>query len=714
MRESDGGTGNMDEKAEKCNIKVLVSGSPNVGKSTFFNVVTGKTVSVANWPGTTVEKKEALLHYKGERICLTDLPGTYNLFSVSLEEEITLKELLFGDYDAVIVLVDSLSAVKSLYFAVQVLELTPKVVIAFTKFDEAHSKGFHIRTEGISQSLGVPVIPISSITKLGVERLLDETLKVARGQITSNRLELKYPAIEDSIKRIEDALSRHEGELKWEKRWVAIKLLEQEKLVSEFVYKRYGEELRLLVEKEIRDYVEKYNRSPREAIISYRYDFVEEIVEKNVMMAKIENPRQRVIEKAFNHPILGPFFATMIYFGIFFVAFTLNTGFPLNFILSSLGKEGWAKVLETYSVSGILSSLFNLLADASRSLFQGRIPDLATSLIADGIIPGVGSVLSFLPLIMISIAFLAILEDSGLGARMAVAYDSVLSKFGLTGKSSFPLLISIGCNVPGVLATRVIEDSSERRALIYSIPFVPCQARLVIMVSIVSALFHSPLIGALAITIAYLISLLVALLTSKLVSMIGSKGSSEERGLLVEIPPLHKPIWKVIWWHVWDNSKHFIKKAGTIIFALSLLIWLMLSISPNLTVTESPSDSIAFYVSTFFSPIGRLYNLGSEASWKTAFMFLNGFLAKEAFIESIALFTPQATSLTDAVATLGYTQQQALAIIIAANLYVPCLATLATMYSEMKSLKGVLLYILYSTSIAILISFVIYRISIFF
>lgn len=696
-----------------CLIKILVSGSPNVGKSTFFNTVTGKTVSVANWPGTTVEKKEALLNYRGEKICLTDLPGAYNLFSISPEEKITLKELLFSQYDAIIILVDSLSMTKSLYFAIQVLELTSKAIIALTKFDEAHSKGIHIRADGLSQILGVPVIPISSVTGLGIEKLLEETIRVAKGEIKGNKLLIKYPTLEESIVRIEESLKKVESNLRWGSRWVSIKLLEQEELISNYIYENYGEEFRSIVEKEIKEFIEKYNRTPREAIINYRYEFVEKIVEKNVATTKMEEVKLKSLDKILNNALLGPLVSTLIYLGIFIVAFTVNTGFPLNSILRIFGKEELANALENYSISGILSLFFNYLAEFSQSYLSGHVPNLIVSLISKGIIPGVGSVLSFLPLIMISIAFLAILEDSGLGARMAIAYDAFLIKFGLTGKSSFPFLISIGCNVPGVLATRGIEDSVERKALIYSIPFVPCQARLVIMMAFTSALFHSPLIGALAITIAYAVSLIVALLTSRLISRLASKDTIEERGLLVEIPPLHKPIGKVIWWHVWDNSKHFMIKAGTIIFALSIIIWAMLTFSPNLTLAESIENSIAFRVSSVFSPISKLYDLSNEASWKTAFMFLNGFLAKESFIESIMLFNPGSSSLTDAVALLGYTQQQALAILIAANLYVPCLATVATMYSETKSLKNVILYSLYSISVAIFISFIIYRISIF-
>jgi len=671
--------------------------------------VTGEAVSVANWPGTTVEKKEASLSYNGEKLCLIDLPGAYNLLSVSLEEKITLRELIFGDYDAVIVLVDSLSMTKSLYFAIQVLELTSKVVIALTKFDEAHSKGVHIREDGISQALGVPVIPISSVTGLGIDRLLETAVMVAKGQLQPSSFELEYPTLESSIKKIESELMKRGKKLKWNERWIAVKLLEQEELVSDYIYSEFGGELRVLVENEIKEHIEKYNRTPRDAIVSYRYNFVEKVIQRNVKEAELEAAKPNLIERVLENAVLGPIFSTLIYLGIFSLAFTLNTGFPLNYIFSWLGKEAWAAALENYSISGILSSMFSYLASFLREALQDRAPDLLVSLIADGIVPGVGSVISFLPLIMVSIAFLAILEDSGLGARMAIAYDAILNKFGLSGKSSFPLLLSLGCNVPGVLSTRILEDSSERKALIYSIPFVPCQARLVIMMAFAAVLFRSPILSGLSIAFLYSLSILIALLTSRFISWLS--GSVEERGLLVEIPPMHKPIWKVIWWHVWDNSKHFLTKAGTVILALSVIIWFALTFSPSFTVAESPQNSIAFQISSILSPIGRLYDLSGDLSWKTSFMFLNGFLAKESFIESIMLFNPNAQSLTEAVSSLDYTPQQALSILVAANLYIPCIATLSVMYSETKSIKGVLLFIAYSTSIAIALSYAVFLIT---
>ncbi|MEM0021469.1 MAG: ferrous iron transport protein B [Fervidicoccaceae archaeon] len=696
------------EEKEKCAIRLLVAGSPNVGKSTFFNTVTGKTVSVANWPGTTVEKKEAVIEYEGTKMCLTDLPGIYNLFSISLEEEITLRELLFGKYDAVIIFVDSLSMTKSLYFAIQVLELTTKAVIALTKFDEAHSHGVHVRIDGLSQALGVQVIPISSITGLGINRLLEESIRIARREQADKGLEIHYPTLEDSIRKIEEELERRKVETNWGNRWTAIKLIEQENLVSSYIFEKYGEDMRIVVEKEVKDYIEKYNRSPRDALINYRYDVVEKLIQKYVRTTEVSRKESSTLEKVMQSPFLSLIFSALIYFGVFFVAFTINTGFPLNVFLRSLGRPEWGEALESYSISGILSLTFSYLASISQKLMSGHFPEVIVSLVSQGIIPGVGSVLSFLPLIMISIAFLGALEDSGLGVRMAIAFDSLLNKFGLTGRSAFPLLLGLGCNIPAVLSTRGIEDSIERKALIYSIPFIPCQARLVIIIAFTAALFSSPILGAAAVTSVYIISILVAMLTARILTGLLAKGREEGQGLIIEIPPLHRPIWRVIWWHVWDNSKHFLKKAGTIILALSVLIWVSLNFTPSLTQASTVDESISYTISQALSPIGKLYGLSEDSAWKTAFMFLNGFIAKESFIEAITLFNPSAQSLNDAVASMGYEPLQAFSILIAATLYTPCLATVATMYSETRSLKGVLLQMSYSILVAIAISYTAY------
>lgn len=693
----------------ECDIKVLVAGSPNVGKSTFFNVITGEKVAVANWPGTTVEKKEAKIQYKKKKLCFTDLPGIYNLSSYSLEEEISLRVILEPESKVILVLVDSLDLVKSLYLAVQIIELYSNVLVAVTKTDITHTRGLHIRYEGLQKELGVPVVAISSVTGKGIDDLLESIVEVGGRELEEGKLLIKYSTLEPFIEEMEAFLQKYKSKIPWRLRFVAIKLLEQDRLFAEELKKRIeSEDVFLFAEKLIGRYIEKYNRTPREALISYRYEFVESLVNRQVIQSKIEK-EESMVDRIFYKPYLGAFLSIAIYFLIFATAFSINIGFPLNYIFRYLGYESLASALESYSLSGILSSLFSYLADFIRSSLDERLPLWLVSLISDGVIPGVGSVLSFLPLIMTVYALLGALEDSGLGVRIALSFNNFFRRFGLTGRSLFPITLAFGCNVPAALSTRSLEDRSERISLLYSIAFIPCQARLVIIMAFVSLFFNSPLLAASAFLSIYMISILVALLTALAIRRLVLK-EREVTDIVIEVPPIHKPIGKVVWWHVWDNSKHFLKKAGTIIFALSLIIWLLMNASVNGGFAQSIDESVAMYIGKMLAPIGSLYGLNETSAWMTAFLFENGIIAKEGMIEATMLLNPSASDLNEAVKSLGYTAPQAYAILLAATLYVPCIATIAAIYSESKKLLPVVFLIVYMVAIAIALSFIAYRI----
>ncbi|AFH42788.1 Ferrous iron transport protein [Fervidicoccus fontis Kam940] len=696
-----------ENSKEFCNFKILVAGSPNVGKSTFFNTVTGESVSVANWPGTTVEKKEGRVRYNGNVLCFSDLPGTYNLSSFSPEESITLENILNGKWDAILILVDSLDLIKSLYFAAQVLELYSNAILAFTKSDITHSKGIHIRYDGIQRELGVPLIPISSLTKSGIDELLKEILSINKSK-KEGSLNINYLSLEPFIKELENALIPFKSKLKWRLRWIAIKLLEQDELVEKYVLNALGsDEIKKKAEELIKKYIENYNRTPREVVISRRYDFVEKIVKENVAQKAVEK-KPSMIERIFFVPVLGFLFSILIYFTIFAIAFTINIGFPLNVIFKYVGLEKVGELLENYSLSGIISEGFNRLSATLFPFLSLYVPNWIASLICDGIIPGVGAVLSFLPLIMTTYALLGVLEDSGLGIRIALSFDRFFKIFGLTGRSLFPLTLSLGCNVPGVLSTRSLEDKNERLSLIYSVPFVPCQARLVIIMAFVSVFFTSPILGASVMVSIYAISILIALLSALLIRRFILK-SKEPSEMIAEVPPIHKPIVKVIWWHVWDNSKHFLKKAGTIIFALSIVVWFLLNFSPSGNYAPSIEDSIASYIGSFLSPIGKMYGMNDVTAWKTAFLFETGIVAKEGFLETSVLLSGGNVSVNEAISALGYSAPQAYAVLLAATLYVPCIATLSVLYSETKSIKGVVAVTGYMINVAIVVSFISYK-----
>lgn len=684
-----------------CDYVVAVVGQPSVGKSTFFTRVTGEVVHVANWPGTTVEQKVGLAVFEGRTLCLVDLPGVYGLSPTSPEEKITKNYLLSSDWDAVLVLADSLALERSIYLPIQVGEMTDRLVVVLTKWDETHKRGVHVDVEKLSSRLGVPVIPVSSMTGEGVKRVLSTLVKVAEGSVKSRRIHIDYGMLESYLSELSAQVEKCCGE-RLPGRWVALRLMEEDHEVMELIKDmpevvRKSEELR-------EDFRRATGRTPEEIAILRRYDYASQLLKDVVVRVRVRPSYAAVVDRMYLHPVLGPVASTLTIFSTFAVAFTLNTGFPLTMILRYAGATAAADFLERYSLSGLLELLFGGVGKFIRPLLEDVSRELA-SLLVDGILGGVGSVLSFLPLILLVSALTAVLEDSGLGPRMVSSLHSFFKHFGLSGRALYPLVIGFGCNVPAVTQSRIAVDELERVEIMSSAPFVLCQARLVVLLYFTRALFPGDtLIQSAAMTSLYIISIFLYLITAKVLRRL--HGVKEAPELIMEIPPIHRPSLRVVWWSSWSNTRHFLYKAGVIILTLSLLSWGMLSYGPSGYV-ESLEES---YGAVIGSRVGwmleRLYGLPNSTSWMVGYALVYGFIAKEGLISSIAQMT--GLSSEEALATLKLTTAQGVAVLTLMMFYVPCMATVTVIYQESRSARFTLAIVLYTLTVALAISLATY------
>ncbi len=685
-------------------IRVAVSGQPNVGKSTLFNVLTNNKVQVANWPGVTVERHEGRRVYKDYLIEFIDLPGIYGFSSLTIEERIARRYILSGEPDVLLILVDSMNPERTMYLALQALELMPKTILVFTKSDLVHVHGIHINYEALEHRLKTPVVPVSAATGRGIEKLLETIVEVAEGRKgRRNVLEIDYGELNPFIESIYRVLEKHRDKIKYPLRWAAVRLLEGDDELEKEFRVLLGENVLEEIRRIRGEAEEILKRSPAEIASIHRFEYISRLLEHIVIRTRVEAGRGRVLTKYLYNPLIGPLLGVSILVGVFLLAFIVNTGFPLNTLLEAMGYSEYAEAVETYSLSGLMDQAFTLLGDMIYNSF-GESP--ITHLVVDGILGGVGAILVFLPLIIIVSFTLALLEDSGLAPRIAVSMHNLLSKIGVSGHAVFPMTLSLGCNVPAILAARATPDPRERFRLILTLPFIPCQARLVVILALATALRSYS--GGLLILYGYAVAFLVFVAVNKILYIYDRRrGYVVSPEILLEIPPLHKPLPRVVWWLTWSSTKHFLLKAGIVIFLSSILIWGITSYSPTLEYVDDPGESIAASLSRILAPLLSPVNIVGEKAWIPVFALVMGFVAKEIVISAL-MITTGAEDVRDAVEYIGLNDPQVAAITVFSILYVPCLATLAVIYSETRSIKYMLLAIAMMMAIAYIVMIITY------
>ncbi|PUA32222.1 MAG: ferrous iron transport protein B [Zestosphaera tikiterensis] len=694
---------NLNEADRGCDVKVALVGNPNVGKSTLFNVLTGENVRVGNWPGTTVGFKEGELNYGGVNICFTDLPGIYGLSALSLEEVIAREYIISNKPDVVLVLVDSLLPERTMYLAIQMLEITPNVIIVLTKSDEAHKRGIHIHYDKLEERLGVPVIPISALRKEGIRELLNAIIGFKSRVKRREPIAIDYGPLNNFINELSTYVSSSKALSKYPVRWATIRLLEGDYRLEELLI-QYNEKEVLKKAQELREIARiTLGRPPQELSISARYGYVDALLKEVVVRVEVRNRGELIVKKVFMNPLTGIPASIAILLVAFTLIFSLNTGFPLNFILRYLGFYEAADLIESLSLSGVIGAASEIALNQVKEFLEEtlHLNPAITSFITDGALTGFTTLLSFIPLITFTFVVLAVLEDSGLEPRIAVSFHTIFSKFGLSGRAIYPYLIGFGCNVPAILTSRTALDDEERRQLIYTSAFIPCQARLIVILAFISALaIESPLYQALTVVSAYVLGISVALITSLMLRKLLYRKESPE--FVLELPPLHKPSLKVVWWLTWDNLKHFLRKAGLIIVSVTAFFWFLTYLGPEgflpaIYGDEFFTHSYAYILGSYIAiPLKPIIGYHENAV-KLGTALLAGFIAKEALLTTLAQI--QGTDPITAIRSLNLTYGQALSIMYFTILYVPCIATLATILSEGRNAKATLALTAYMVSI---------------
>lgn len=677
-------------------INVGFIGNPNCGKTTLFNAFTGANLKVANWPGVTVEKKEGYTTYEGEQFKLVDLPGIYSLTSYTMEEKVSRECIMSDEIDVIVDVVDASCLERNLYLTLQLIELGKPVILALNMMDIVEERGMEIDLHRLPEMLGIPAIPVSARKKSGLSVLMHAVSHHADHAIQNPLIHHHHDkqsrhehnhhteyamvysdALEDKIDVIMDALACSYPTLE-NPRWHAIKLLEKDESVTAAF--------------PLPDLEKIIDRSYEQEIINQKYDFIEEIIQEILVNKSEKEAFTEKLDHFLTHRIWG----LPLFLGIMALVFLLT------FTVGDWLKGYFEIFLESFSAA-VTSGLTSL-----------HVGDMMISLVVDGIISGVGGILTFLPNIFILFLALAFLEDSGYMARVAFVMDDIMGHLGLSGRAFIPLLLGFGCSVPAVMASRALEHRKDRLKTILITPFMSCSARLPIYVLFSQMFFpkHAMLVSY----SMYLLGIIVAITTAFVLSKLD--GSKAEHALLIELPEYKSPNARTIAIYVWEKVKDYLTKAGTVIFVASVILWGLLNFGPSGYVTDisnSFGSIIGKAAVPLFAPVGLGY-------WQIVVALIAGIAAKEVVVSSCSvLFGVQNITTTDGMSTmvatlgaLGFGAANAYALMVFCLLYIPCTATIATINREVASKKLTALIIFFQFAVAWVMSFLVYHIGLLF
>ena len=632
-------------------VHVAFVGNPNCGKTTLFNAITGAKLKVANWPGVTVEKMEGESEYEGFHLTLVDTPGIYSLTSYTIEEKVTRKCVMDDDIEVIVNVVDASSLERNLYLTTQLLELGKPVVLALNMMDVVEERGMEIDLHRLPEMLGeIPVVPVSAARRTGLDILLHAVVhhyeEGPKGDVVPYG-----KAIEEKLAQLEELMQEHYPTHS-AVRWHAIKLLEDDGEVKE----EHPISIAGVVDK-----------SYEKEIIQAKYAYIENVINEVMFHRKKRKDSTDRADTLLTHPIWGvPMFLLIMGF-VFFLTFTVGdllkgyfeialeqvcTG--TNALFTSIGVAGWLK-----------------------------------SLVVDGIIAGVGGILTFIPNIFILFLALAVLEDSGYMARVAYVMDGIMGKVGLSGKAFLPMLLGFGCTVPAIMATRALETEHDRRKTMIVTPFMSCSARLPVYV-LFSEMFFPDCPGVVAFSM-YVIGMAMAILVAKALHQ--AQKEEGNQALLIELPEYKRPNPRTIRIYVWNKLKDYLSKAGTTIFLASIIIWFILNFGVS-GMVENPSDSFGAAIGRFLTPVLVPAGLGM---WQIVVALISGISAKEVVVSSFAVLfgVANANSAAGMQAIVQNIQRMnpdfgplnAFCLMLFCLLYVPCIATVATIKKESGSWK---------------------------
>ena len=679
-------------------IKIALAGNPNCGKTTMFNALTGANQYVGNWPGVTVEKKEGKL--KGKRknddIIVTDLPGIYSLSPYTLEEVVSRDYILNDDPDVIIDLVDATNIERILYLTTQLIETGVPVVIALNMTDLLEKRGIKIDTNRLSMLLDCPIVETSALKQTGLDTLIETAIKVANKKEVDLPREIFSKEMEAAVADVKGVLPDTISEDK--KRWYAVKFLENDSKVVESM--NLSAAAKAAVDKDRKELETKHDDDMESIVTDERYKFIQKIVETTVKKGKDKLTTSDKIDRIVTNRILG----IPIFIAVMFVVYYIS--------VTTIGT-----IVTDWTNDTFVGAIQDI---ASKGLEAAGVSSVIEGLVVDGIIGGIGAVLGFVPQMAILFLFLSILEDCGYMVRIAFVMDRVFRHFGLSGKSFIPLLISSGCGIPGIMASKTIEQDNDRRLTIMTATFIPCGAKLPVIALMggvmASYATGSYTAGGLMAPIMYFVGI-VAVLVAAIILKKTKPFSGKPAPFVMELPQYHVPQAKTVLLHVWERLKGFIIKAGTILFLACVVMWFLGGFgftNGGFGLVDDSADSLLAVIGGFIAPIFAPLGFGE---WQPVAASLSGFTAKEAIVSTMGVLANVAESQSEDTVTVAQAIQNWFPSAVAAFSFLlfnlldsPCLAAIATMAQQMQSKKWFWFAILFQNVFAYLVTLCVYQI----
>ena len=681
------------------NVKLALVGNPNSGKTTLFNAMTGSREYVGNWPGVTVEKKEGRLRAHGYEMLLVDLPGIYSLSPYSMEEVIARNYIIEEQPDAIINIVDGTNLERNLYLSVQLMELERPMVLALNMMDEVEKSGDRIDVRRLSLELGIPFVPISARTGAGVDELLKQCellVDIVHEQVHCRNFIEPDDVYDDfthaAHHRIGEIIGERAAQAGLPAHWAQMKLLESDALVLE--------QLKLSPDEQnnIQEVLQSYaGADPRfdsgMRVAESRYRFISRVISTALTKKRMQG--ERSISDKIDAVLTHKYLALPVFLLIMLCIFLLTFG--------SVG-------------SWLSDQVEALIGGAFSPWLRAWLTSMGTSgwlvsLICDGIVTGVGGVLTFLPQIALLFLCLSMLEDSGYLSRTAFIMDKPLRRIGLSGKSFIPMLMGFGCTVPAAMSARTMENEKDRRMTIFLLPFMSCSAKLPVYGLIAGAFFGRG--SGLVVFALYALGLLFGILTGLVFKRTLFRGV--DAPFVMEMPPYRRPQLKNTLQHVGERVTHFLEKAGTIILVMSIVLWVLQTFDFRFAMVENAANSILGRLGGWIAP--ALVPLGF-GNWQAAVSLLTGFVAKEAVVASLSLFYGFSAgaaqgAVREALSTT-FTPLSAFSFLVFVLLYVPCMAAVATMRRELNSSKWTAFMVVYQIFIAYIAALFVYQLGLLF